>query len=70
MNGEYGDLSALVEFMLVQPGMIDSVLAAHTPDHNGDCNGCGGQRRVRWQCVHHECATAAKTLRDGGALGR
>ncbi|WP_028935615.1 hypothetical protein [Pseudonocardia spinosispora] len=58
-----GDLSPVVEFMVSQPGMIERVLAEHIPDAAGDCIGCGGQMRVKWKCVHYECAVLARDRR-------
>ncbi|WP_028937481.1 hypothetical protein [Pseudonocardia spinosispora] len=59
-----GDLNFVVEFMLVQPGMVEGVLAAHTRSDNGDCAGCGGVQGVKWPCVHYSCARAAASWCD------
>jgi hypothetical protein len=56
------DLTPLIGFMLVQPGMVERVLAEHIPNLAGDCTGCGGKLPVKWQCVHHFCATRAQEL--------
>ncbi|WP_028935270.1 hypothetical protein [Pseudonocardia spinosispora] len=68
-EGHNGDLSVLVEFMAVQSGMPEAVLASHVPDSHGDCVGCGGQRGVEWPCVHHKCAVAARELRASWGAG-
>lgn len=67
---EFGDLAALVEFMALQPGMVETVLAVHVADRGGSCAGCGGQLRVRWPCVHHKCAVAAGAVRARRTAGR
>lgn len=60
------DLAGVVEFMRTQPGMVEEVLAAHVPNHNGDCKECSGYRSVVWPCVHSLCAAQAKALLPTG----
>lgn len=67
--GDSGDLTVLVEFMAVQSGMPEAVIASHVPGRNGDCVGCGGQRGVEWPCVHHRCALAAQAMRASWGAG-
>lgn len=64
-----GDLTVLVEFMAVQQGMPEAVIASHVAGPDGDCVGCGGQRGVEWPCVHHKCAVAARELRASWGAG-
>jgi hypothetical protein len=68
-GGGPGDLTALVEFMAVEPGMVERVLTEHVRDAHQDCAGCGWQRRVRWPCVHCLCAHAALELRASRGAG-